>query len=468
MSPLLKSIYDACPVSLQNWMLSGFSAQLHRQRYGGRFAEYQALLEESQWWDQARMISWQEGKLRELLCHANEHVPYYQETFKRHGFRPESLAGLEDLQRIPVLTRETVKRRAADLRSRAPELRRLSEGHTSGTTGSPLTLFYDANMMAMNYAALDRQYRWAGVSLDRNGDRIAVLRGNIIVPLKQKSPPYWRHNYFHNHLLLSNFHLSPDSAGQYVSALREFGAVVLDGYPSSLYVLAKLILARKQRLPLKAVLTSSETLFDFQREAIERAFECRVFDYFGAAERVIFTTECDKHQGHHLCEEYGVTEILDDDGKAVPSGQEGYLVGTTLHNYGFPLIRYQSSDRSALKTGTCDCGRGLPLVQDVTTKAEDVVRLGDGRLISPSVLTHPFKPLDSIEGSQLVQTDLDRLIVRIVPGDAFGDGDREHLIRELKARLGQDMRIEIELVAELPRTSRGKFKWVINQVGTGL
>jgi phenylacetate-CoA ligase len=144
------------------------------------------------------------------------------------------------------------------------------------------------------------------------------------------------------------------------------------------------------------------------------------------------------------------------------------MVGSSLHNFAMPLIRYQTTDRVAFKTETCTCGRALRLMEDVTTKAEDLLRLRDGRLIPPSVLTHPFKPLDSIEGSQLVQTDLDRLLVRIQPGGEFGDHHRQHLVRELKARLGDDMRIDIELVDELPRTARGKFKWVVSQVDTGL
>ena len=123
--------------------------------------------------------------------------------------------------------------------------------------------------------------------------------------------------------------------------------------------------------------------------------------------------------GHHLCEEYGITEFLDEDGQPVPAGREGFLVGTTLHNLGMPLLRYRTSDRSALKTAPCPCGRPLPLMEDVTTKAEDLLRLSDGRLISPSVLTHPFKPLDCIEASQLVQTDLDRLVIRLVPTPAY-------------------------------------------------
>jgi phenylacetate-CoA ligase len=107
-------------------------------------------------------------------------------------------------------------------------------------------------------------------------------------------------------------------------------------------------------------------------------------------------------------------------------------------------------------------------MEDVTTKAEDLLRLRDGRLISPSVLTHPFKPLDAIEASQLVQTDLDRLVIRIVKRPEYSDADSAHLVRELKARLGADMRIEFEFLDTLPRTKSGKFKWVISQVDLGL
>jgi phenylacetate-CoA ligase len=271
-----------------------------------------------------------------------------------------------------------------------------------------------------------------------------------------------------NHLLLSSFHMTPANIESYHQALREFQPQALDGYPSSLYVIAKVLLNRKETLPLKAAITSSETLYDFQRETIEAAFQCRVFDYYGAAERVVFAAECDHHQGHHLCEEYGVTEVIGDDGQPLAPGNEGILVGTSLHNLGMPMIRYRTSDRTALKTRSCSCGRPLPLMEDVTTKAEDLLRLKDGRLIPPSVLTHPFKPLDCIEASQIVQTELDRIVVRLIPRPDYTEKHGTVLVRDLKARLGADMRVEIELLKELPRTSSGKFKWVISQVDLGL
>ena len=119
--------------------------------------------------------------------------------------------------------------------------------------------------------------------------------GVPIVPTHQKAPPFWRLNYLHNQLWLSSFHLTEDTIGHYLAHLQEFKPVVLEAYPSTAYIMAKYLDGRGRRLPLRAVLTSSETLHETQRETIERAFCCKVFDYYGLAERTIFATECEAH-----------------------------------------------------------------------------------------------------------------------------------------------------------------------------
>ena len=102
-----------------------------------------------------------------------------------------------------------------------------------------------------------------------------------------------------------------------------------------------------------------------------------------------------------------------------------------------PLIRYVTNDMSSIKSSLCSCGRNLPLMDDVTTKAEDLLTLRDGRLISPSVLTHPFKPLTSIMESQVIQEDLDNVCVKVVASDQFNDNDEHSLIHGLQERMGK-------------------------------
>ena len=193
-----------------------------------------------------------------------------------------------------------------------------------------------------------------------------------------------------------------------------------------------------------------------------------MFDYYALAERAVFSHECDHHEGHHLAMEYGVAEVTDGAGTPLPRGEVGHLVGTSLHNLAMPLLRYVTNDRTALRPGRCSCGRHLELMEDVTTKAEDVLTLGDGRLISPSVLTHPFKPLDCIEGSQIVQTAPNTVVVRLVPRPTYTEGHTRQRVAELKARLGDDVTVDVQFVEQLETGKNGKFKWVISKVPLGL
>jgi len=142
----------------------------------------------------------------------------------------------------------------------------------------------------------------------------------------------------------------------------------------------------------------------------------------------------------------------------------GRIVTTGLHNFGMPLIRYQTSDITALRKQKCSCGREFPLMEDVTTKAEDIITTTDGRLISSSILTHPFKPMHNVAESQIIQEDRRNITIKIIRRPSYNDEDTEYLLEEFKKRVGNDMNVRVEFVNSLPRTSSGKFRWVISKV----
>lgn len=468
MNKLLKSIYENVPVFLQNTILSGYSYHLDRQRYGGAFHSFHQLLSKTEWYSTNDIINYQNENMIRIVNHAYQTVPYYRRVFSEKNLLPSDIKSIDDLPKLPVLTKNDIKQNFYELVSSDYNLKQVYRGHTSGTTGSPLEVCYDQNTVNVTYAALDRQYRWADCKLARDGNRIAVVRGNTIVPLTQKKKPFWRYNYFHNQLLLSSFHMSAENLKFYFQELNKYRPEVIDGYPSTLYVLAKYLQNIDEKFLVKAVISSSETLYDFQRDLIEERFDCRIFDYYALAERVIFSTECEKHEGHHFNMEYGIHEVVDERNLPRPKGEVGKLLGTSLHNFAMPLIRYVTDDMTAVKKSACSCGRGLELMEDVTTKAEDTLTLKDGRLISPSVLTHPFKPLTSIEASQIVQKDYDYIIVKIIPKKEYNPSDSQKLIDALHERIGSDTIIELEFVDRLPRTANGKFRWVISEVELGI
>lgn len=381
---------------------------------------------------------------------------------ERSGVEPSDIQGADDLHKLPLLEKETVRARGDDLLTRKRPALTWHHGHTSGTTGSPLALWYDRHTCLMTNAVDWRQKAWGGKQPD---DWIGLFLGRVIVPPEQAEPPFWRTDYVQRQVWFSSFHMAEERLGHYVQEIRRRELRFLEGYPSTLFILANYLTREGVELPMVAVFTSSETLHDVQREAIEDAFDCSIFDYYGLAERVIFAAECEEHEGKHLAEEYGYTEVVDAEGNPVPDGEPGYLVGTSLHNTAMPLIRYRTDDVSRiLDEGPCVCGRRLRRIADVTTKAEDIVVTPDGRFISPSILTHPFKPFDHILRSQVIQEERDHIRVKVVPSSAFTEEHERELLASLRERLGPTMRIDVERVEEIPPEPSGKFRWVISEV----
>lgn len=310
--------------------------------------------------------------------------------------------------------------------------------------------------------AVDRRQKvWGGMS---DTDWIGVFLGRVIVPPRQVRPPFWRTNHVQRQVWFSSFHMSEENLDAYIEEIETRQLRFLEGYPSTLYILANYLQRNGRKCPMKAVFTSSETLHTIQRETIEAVFDCRIFDFYGHAERAIFAAECENHSGKHLAEEFGYAEIVDDSGNPVPDGTPGYLVGTSLYNEATPMIRYRTGDVSAIVPEQCACGRKLRRIRSVATKAEDIIVTPTGRMLSPSILTHPFKPFDQIIKSQLVQEELDLVRVKIVPSGGFTDDHRRMLMQKLQHRLGSEVAVAIELVDEIPHETSGKFRWVISRV----
>jgi phenylacetate-CoA ligase len=374
------------------------------------------------------------------------------------GLQPRDFNSVEDLDKLPVLTKELVRERRASLMARRRARRDWLLGHSSGTTGSPLSVWYDRRTCIMTNAIDRRQKMWAGMT---GRDWIAYLLGRVVVPVRQKGPPFWRTNWIHRQLWFSTFHMAPETLSSYAAELKRREVRFLEGYPSTLYVLAKHLVENRSSLPMRAVITSSETLHDIQRTCIEEAFQCELFDFYALAERAAFAGECERHCGKHIAEDYSYVEIVNEDGRRLSDGQMGYIAGTNFHNRAMPLIRYRTDDVASIVEEQCTCGRRFRRLGEVATKAEDIVVTPDGRWISPSVLTHPFKTVAGVEKSQLVQEEEDLLVLKIVAADSF---NAKPLLQALRERLGPEMHFRVELVSEIPRESSGKFRWVVSKL----
>jgi phenylacetate-CoA ligase len=461
MMGLEERVYTASPPWLRTLLMNAHALRIGAHRYG---APFRARLEEFDAMgraDQAVLDAYQETRLRAILRMAVVKSAYYRELFAQLGESPDSVGTLATMSRIPLLSKETVRNRGSELLTSPVSSSGWLHGHTSGTTGSPLSLWYDRQTCIATNAVERLQKRWAGVADD---EWVGLLLGRQVVPERIHAPPYWHANHIQRQVWFSSLHLSSDTLPAYVAEIRHRGLRVLEGYPSTLYVLARFLLDRGERLPLRAVFSSSETLLTVQREAIEAAFGAPLFDFYGHAERAIFAIECVAHEGKHLVSPFGITEVVDVAGTPVQDGVSGFLVGTSLFNTAMPMIRYRTGDISAIDRSPCVCGSRFPRIVGVSTKAEDLVVLPDGRWLSPSALTHPFKPFPEIVESQIIQESPQLILVKVVAGDDFTPSRESALLAALSQRLGSSVTVRLERVASIPRENSGKFRWVISRV----
>lgn len=380
-------------------------------------------------------------------------VPYYRHLFADLGLVPSDITGPDDLARLPLLDKETVRSQPERFvpDGRAP---RLIPQTTGGTTGTPLAYWATLDAVRFNYATYEmRCRRWAGV---RHGDRMASFHGQPIVPASVQEPPFWRRNPVFNQLYCSVYHLNDATLPAYIDELERFDPAVMVGYTSAIHRVATHLLATGDvgRIRPRAALVSSETLLPGARADIEAAFGCRVTNAYSLGELVAFITECPEGSMHESTD-YGVVEYVD-----------GQIVATGLINQGMPLLRYRTGDLASPSTaGPCSCGRGLPCVSELVGRLDDVVRTPEGAVVGPAPMSLAFQRVSNLRRAQVRQDRVEGLHILLEVAPGWSADDRAFLITELRKRLGERIEIETEVVDVVPRTSGGKERLVWSTIG---
>lgn len=459
MSNLLK-LYHRLPYPLKCLSATMHGWHLRRWRYG---PETERLVQEAlerEHWPPERWKAWQEERLAYVLHRAATKVPYYRDYWRKHartGTRP-----WEELSNWPILTKESLRASPRAFLAEDCDPRRMYEEHTSGTTGTPLTLWQSRETVRAWYALFEARWRrWYGVSMH---DRWAILGGKLVTPVSQRRPPFWVWNSAMNQLYMSAYHLAPDLTPYYLDALVKYRIKYLWGYSSSLHVLAQDALQLGRRdIKMAVVITNAEPLYEHQRRTISEAFQCPVRETYGMCELVAAASECE-HGQLHLWPEAGVVEVLKDDAdEPADPGEAGRLVCTGLVNADMPLVRYDTTDRGRIASSQpCSCGRLLPAGFEVQGRQDDVLVTADGRRVVQ--VDAIFEPTMHIREAQIVQEGIDSFRIRVVPAPGWCDEEGEMLARSLRARIGH-VKVTIDITNAIERTWAGKFRVIVSKLG---
>lgn len=385
------------------------------------------------------LIAFKEQQFLKIFRKAITKSKFYKQFYAEAGITLGEITSLEDLQKLPIVNKE-ILRKNTELVPTQPSWQLVS-ANTNGTTGNPLRLYHSYKSIRKEQAYIFVNRKERGFTY---GEPLVSLKGNLpknIFKLKV---------HIANTLHLSSFNLNASITENYFSELVKFKPKAIEGFPSSLYNLCLLLKEKELQLNIPLTFTSSETLFGFQRELIEKTLNTKVYDYYGTVERSISLMEKLDHRGY-----------MENPGYSINEYHKNKVITTSLIKEGFPLIRYEVNDRIRFGENNSN-----PLdIKKIDGRTDDVVIAKDGSKIGR--LDYLIRGINNIQNAQVVQEKMGELTINILASKAFGEEDVNLILQKADYFIGKDnMDITIYQVTEdeLIYTSGNKYNYLISKV----
>ncbi len=406
--------------------------------------------------DPNRIRAVQSARLQRLVCYCASNIKYYRELFAQAGIDPRQIRTPEDLERVPLLTKEELRGRFWDFLPRDLPACRVSR--TSGSTGIPVCILADWNSRKCNSAAVIRARRAAGIPFI--GRPLLTLLNTEQDPPR---PPQWTFlQGVHRQYFLNPYVRAQDNIEYAARLARRLRKPVLTGITSSVRALAQAV-RDGVFPPLRPALvtTGGEMLLPAVRDLIETTFGVTVIDAYACNEARDIAWQCRRAGGYHINADNLVVEIIHD-GRRAEAGQIGEVVVTDLNRYVMPILRYKNGDLARWAAGECPCGCRLPMLAEIVGRTGENITLPDGRIVLwnqlKGLMNHP-----QIRQFRLVQERNGDFTVRYVPENAVNIEQLEHLLRgRFQTLLGDAIPIRLERAAFIAPEPTGKSKLVVS------
>ena len=386
------------------------------------------------------ILELQDRKLQRLITHAYNRVPFYRKYFDSNDLRPEEIKSSSDLIKLPIMTKQAIKDNLEGLKSsQHKKLKRITSG---GSTGETAVVYKSGHFLQMSHAALLRNFSFTGWL---PWHRSVWIWGAPYEHQQVKNSLISKIGIFINgRLLLNAYNYSPRDFPRWAGKIKAFKPEVLYGYSSIILEFAKWCIANNVTLhSIARVVSTTEKLID--RETIEKAFQCKVYDHYGCREIPSIATECENGSLH-----------VSDDTVIVEQTDEGHLLITALDSFNFPIIRYKIGDVGKKLEGSCPCGLNFSLTNLEIGRITDNFIRPDNRRISSSALSAYISTLNiNFVKYQLIQKSINTFEVKFVSNSKECDNDKQAFIKVLEEYFGK-VKVDFIQVEEIPVEPSGK------------
>ena len=364
------------------------------------------FLKESQYWDETRLNEYRLNKLKFIIDYAKKNVPYYENQFGKSKLSSSDIKTLNDINKLPILTKEVLRKENTNLVSRNYNKRLIKKGKTGGTTGAPVIIFKDIHNRSFTWGSYYRWYEWMGINyydptVSLWGAK-TVLRNSLKRRLESKIT-----SLFQNEVVYDSFKMNEDELYRIYKNIIKQKPVLLKGYLSSMLNFAKFIHDKELDFTkLKAISSTTETLLPHNRTYLENIFKTSLFNQYGCGEVSAISYECSEHMGLHINQEHVICEVLDNNDNPIIE-QSGRIIATDLDNLVMPFIRFENGDLATLTNEKCRCGVNQPLMKSIEGRTVDTVILNNGNKVHGVFFTDILYELniltDEIQRFQIYQ-----------------------------------------------------------------
>jgi phenylacetate-CoA ligase len=430
----------------------------HEIQQPGFYNLYKSLMR-NQWRSRQALRHEQDMMLRRMVRFCFDRVPFYRRRFKEIGITPSDIRTHSDLDKIPPIRKEDM------LSAKSSFVPIGWNGKyylntTGGTTGTNLTFRLSRSDRFLSGALLYRGWSGGGYCL---GNRMMVLAGASLVQDAQSLTRMRAIEFTRNLRLCSAFRMSPVNLEKYLGIMRSWKPSFLRGYPSALNEFAEYIERQGKAVPkLKGVYTTAEKLYPEVRRTLERVFNVRVFDGYGANDggAGAHEYECGNM---HVDTERSFLEAVDEDNSQIANGKGRVLV-TSLKNFAMPFLRYELGDEVLITDEECSCGRGLPMLKEVIGRTTSVLVTPDGSRVHGWFFRQTFGSIgEGVRKFKVVQETERNIRIDIVPGPGFNDGIIQR-IRTLVNATCSDWNLDFHIVESIPKSKSGKLIFIESKV----
>ncbi|MBI5784818.1 MAG: phenylacetate--CoA ligase family protein [Rhodocyclales bacterium] len=419
-------------------MLDSLRRTLHRRQRPARYAQLAELLA-NQRLSRAQVLARQRADLAAIVDFARKHVPYYRTRY----------ANVAEFGDLPILTKPEVVEHLDELLADNADRQEARIGYTGGSTGTPLAFWYDEAKHELMRAGMMRSYMGSGWQpgqriLNFWGARQDTAAGGVF-------GAGWS-DYIAAERTIAAFEYTGQQLREWANVIRAYRPVLLQGYASILAELARHVLDERMPMPtsLIGVYSTAETLEHWQRELMERAFACKVFNQYGSREVPNIACECRRGKMHVFTDMVYLESTADE-----------RLLVTSLTNRLMPMIRYENGDSGRLLDRGCDCGWPFPLMAMGVCRQNDLIRTPVGKTLHPAYFNRLLYGMTQIRQYQWQQVAPDRMLLSVVASPALADEFVAGLGASIRNEVDAAMKLEVRHVDAIARSASGKHRFVI-------